>query len=597
MSDSSHIYKKILHIVAIFLTAATCRFIYVSEITQSPLYDAPVVDGRTYVFLSSQLASGNWLGEGLGPFWQPPLYPYILAVLRIFTEHFFFDSIRWLQCVLSSLTCVGIYVLGCRWYNARVGLLASVTASLYGPIIFFDGEILPASLAMSISMAGLLAFEMAQDSNRKIYFFSSGLLFGFASITVATLLSGVFALCAWTVFVKRKLLGSLLFLLGTLLIVAPVTWRNYEIGNDTVLISWNSGVNFFVGNNADYEKTLQIRAGWDWDKLVRQPGSLGIETPSDKSIYFWKSSFDYIKNQPLHYFVLQLRKTWDLFHGIEQGRNQDIYFWRNYSDLLSLLLWHYGLAFPFGLIAPLAVIGLILHFKHLNHFGGLYVLSYALAIVMFFPTARYRVVIIPLLLIFFAQAFFWLKDSLQDRNYRDSFIGLFSVIALFAFFNIGGRPMNMKGNAEIHFNLGQAYADKKIPKKALFHFQNAVQIDSTYWQAWFNSASIQGMRGNLEKAKNIFLKIATFEPNRPEVWINLAHAYRGLGQNEAAINSYEQALLVNPYLPKIYFELIQLCTQLEKLEKAEKVLNKAISIYPKDRTKILTLFSGLQRSF
>ncbi|MAN24283.1 MAG: hypothetical protein CME10_08460 [Gemmatimonadetes bacterium] len=105
------------------------------------------------------------------------------------------------------------------------------------------------------------------------------------------------------------------------------------------------------------------------------------------------------------------------------------------------------------------------------------------------------------------------------------------------------------------------------------------------------------MKGNFETAKNIFFKVSTFEPNRAEVWVNLAHSYRGLGKNEAAIHSYEQALSINPYLPKIYLELLQICIQLGKQEKAEMVLNKVITIYPKDRMKILSLFSKLQQSF
>ena len=590
-------HRKILHISAIFLTAIIFRFFYVSEITYSPLYDAPVVDGRTYVYLSNYLASGNWLGETLGPFWQPPLYPYFLAVVRILSENFFFDTVRWVQCILSSLTCIGIYLLGCKWYNSKVGLLASGTACIYGPMIFFDGEILPASLAMSLSMAGLLVYESAQNKNRKNYFFLSGLLFGFASITVATILIGVFTLFAWTIYRKRNLSHGILFLFGVTLIVGLVTWRNVEVGNDNVLISSNSGVNFFIGNNEKYDETINIRAGWQWDKLVNQPSSLGIELPSEKSAFFWRSSFDFIKKNPIDYVLLQLRKTWELFNGYEKGRNQDIYFWRNYSEVLSLLLWHYGLAFPFGLISPLALIGLVRYCKQFHNFGGLYIFTYVLAMVMFFPTARYRIVIIPLLLIFFAQTCFWFKELLQNRNYRDSLLGLFTVVLLLVFLNIGGRPMNMKGDAEIHFNLGQAFVDKNKPEKALTHFQNAVQMDSTYWQAWFNLGSIEGMRGNLDAAKNIFLKVTVSEPNRPEVWVNLAHAQRGLEQNESAIFSYEQALRINPYLPKIYLELLQLCTQLGQTEKAEKVLNKAIKIYPKDRKKILSLFSNLQTRF
>ncbi len=41
-------------------------------------------------------------------------------------------------------------------------------------------------------------------------------------------------------------------------------------------------------------------------------------------------------------------------------RDQDIYPFRQYSPLLSLLVWKKWLAFPFGLLLPLALLGMAL---------------------------------------------------------------------------------------------------------------------------------------------------------------------------------------------------------------------------------------------
>ena len=53
----------------------------------------PAVDAATYAEQAVSLAEGNWLGRGLGPFWQPPLYPYFLGVIKlVFPESFFYVS-------------------------------------------------------------------------------------------------------------------------------------------------------------------------------------------------------------------------------------------------------------------------------------------------------------------------------------------------------------------------------------------------------------------------------------------------------------------------------------------------------------------------
>ena len=97
----------------------------------------------------------------------------------------------------------------------------------------------------------------------------------------------------------------------------------------------------------------------------------GIERPAAKSRFFFAKSWDFISADPLGYTRLLLRKFYLFWHGNEILRNLDPYYARNDSLILRILLWKYGLAFPFGLVASLAVPGLVLFlFLERRHDGS-----------------------------------------------------------------------------------------------------------------------------------------------------------------------------------------------------------------------------------
>ena len=117
-------------------------------------------------------------------------------------------------------------------------------------------------------------------------------------------------------------------------------------------------------------------------------------------------------------------KTYLFWHGHEVGRNQDLYYARNFSSLLSMLLWKSSIAFPFGVLAPLALLGIGLLWREgLHREPGsalllLFLLSYALSVVLFFVTARYRLPVVPVLLLFAVHGVKWCYCLVQERQMR-----------------------------------------------------------------------------------------------------------------------------------------------------------------------------------
>lgn len=585
------------------MLALGVRLVYVLQIDASPLFAHPVVDAETYAQHAARLAAGNWLGRGEGPFWQPPLYPYLLGLIKTLFPGSFFYAVRFIQALFGAISCVLVYWMGRQVFQPVVGLVAALAAALYGPLIFFDGELLPATLATFLNLAGLalLVRSLQRPSSRG--FLAAGVVFGLAALAVATVLSFVGAGAVWIFWRCRRgglpvgaaLKGGGGFLLGAALAIGPVALRNYVIGGDVVLISYNAGVNFYIGNNPDYERTVAVRPGWEWDDLVGLPLEAGIEGPSAKSKFFLGRAWDYIRSRPVDYLGLLLRKTWLFWHGDEVGRNQDIYFWRNYSSLLALLLWKWVIAFPFGIAGPLALAGVLLAVRHQGlSLPVVFAVVYSLSVIAVFVNARYRLPVIPVLLLFASYGAHWMYSCLREHRPGPAGLSLAGLGVFLVLANYQLKPMNMQGDAAIHYNLGNAYARQGRREEGRQEFARAVELDSTYWQAWLNLGSLEALQGDMLGAIRIFERVLEANPERVEVWLNLAHAHLGMRNQLAALRAYQEALKVDPQQSLAYVELIGLYLWTGDFQGAEKVLRQAIEYHPQEATRLRSMYESMK---
>ena len=582
----------------VFALALALRVAYIFEADASPLFEHPAVDAKTYTHHAQRLAAGNWLGIGEGPFWQPPLYPYFLGAVKVLFPESFFYAVRFVQVLLGALVCAMSWWIGRALFNPAVGLLAGIGAALCGPLIFFDGELLPASLAAFVDLLALVVLLRVWRRPSRWGFLGAGAAFGVGALAVPTVLTFAVAVpivLLWRAPRRQGLIWAGAFALGVVLAIAPVAWRNWAIGGDGVGISYNAGINLYIGNNPDYAETVAIRPGWEWDELVTQPARAGIERPSAKSAYFAERAWDYIKGDPTGWLGLMGRKLGAFWHGDERGRNQPIYFWRTYSNVLSASLWKAGIAFPFGLVAPLALWGMLLSLRRVGPtWPLLYVLSYCLGVVAFFVAARYRVPVLPVLLVFAAYGLWALWDWVRAGRWRSLGLGL-AVCLAFAFAaNSHLAPMDMEGDAAIHYNLGNAYAEAGDKKRALAAFERAVAEDPEYWQAWLNLGGVKAASGDLAGGEEIFARVAQKAPRQVEPWMNLAHVRIMQRDLEGAFSYYESVLAANPKLLPAYVEMIRLYGQMGDLARAAHILQRAVDQLPAQRERLRQFYEEIQ---
>ena len=563
----------------LFLLALVVRLVYLAHSQDNPFFSAPVVDAYSYVAQARQLAEVSWLGDK--PFWQPPLYPYFLALVYAFSGDLFWTP-RLIQFLLGAASCALVFGIGRQVFSIRVGLLAGGMACLYGPSIYFEGELLPTALAVFLNL--LLLFVLLQPGGGWGRSLVAGLVQGLAIVAVPN--AAVLAPCACLWYWKSaeratqsKLVWCLLFVAATCSVVGVVTARNWAVSGEFIPLSWNGGVNFYLGNHPDYDRLVGIRPGPEWEALMEQPVAAGQVGYAERSAYFYRQTGDWIAGAPGDFVRLLGYKAFLLARGEEIKRNQDVYFARTYSWLMSVLLWKiHHFAFPFGLLGPLAAVGLVLAWRHRLQAGLLLLCTgaYSASLLLFFITGRYRLPLVPLLLLFAGYALIWLVQQGQDRQWRPLGIGVAFVVLLGIVANAGLRSADPLADAEIHFDLGRVQAQRGQYAAAVRSFGTAVQLDPNYLRARHNLGAALAVMKRYDEAEAVYRQALTQASEDRVLHLNLAALYRATGRYEQAVEHYRRVLATKAEA-SVSLSLGQVYKRMGVTERAQEAFAAALS--------------------
>ena len=153
-------------------------------------------------------------------------------------------------------------------------------------------RLLAPSLAICLQMAALYCAARAPAARGGRGWFAAGLLGGLTAIVnaPALVLLPVLAIAA-----RRR---AVWLLLGAAIAVAPVTFRNWAEGRELVLVSSNTGINLYLGNNPRYDATVGMRPGRDWQALVRAPLLHGVSGAGPASRFFVERVTPYAGRDP-----------------------------------------------------------------------------------------------------------------------------------------------------------------------------------------------------------------------------------------------------------------------------------------------------------
>ena len=518
----------------IFGAAFALRAIHVLFLRDNPWFSFPIIDAATYDAAARSIASGH--GHPDAVFWQPPGYAYFLGLLHALGAGAPLVT-RLVQAALGGVTALLTARLGALVFGRGVGIAAGWIVAGYGTLIHFDAELLPTAVGIPLQIGALLAAEHARRGPAWKGWALAGALAGAAATVIANAL--LYAAAA-AVAARRH---APAVIAAAALLVLPLTLRNAARGGEAVLISYNAGINFYIGNNADPERTIGVRPDLGWKTLSGEPGRQGIRGHAASSNYFARKSLAWAAREPGAFALLQGRKAAQLIGGHEIARNQAIYPFRQWSPVLAATLWqHPWLAFPFGLLVPLAIVGLIVTWRRAPFLAAT-LLLYAVSVVAFFVTARYRLPIVPLAAIFAAAGVAWFRG---DPRIRPRALAGAGALAIAVLANAGQPPASAEMNVDAEYSLGAALLSARRPAEARPWFERTVARAPDYAEAWTNLGILAATEGRPEEAERAFTRAVESAPREGVVLVNLARWRERQGRFGEALSLYERAVASDP---------------------------------------------------
>jgi len=100
-------------------------------------------------------------------------------------------------------------------------------------------------------------------------------------------------------------------------------------------------------------------------------------------------------------------------------------------------------------------------------------------------------------------------------------------------------------NKTIWFHLGNAYYETNDINGAILAFDNAVQLDPTFFKAMVNLALMYDENESWAKAIETFERAAELNPENPDVWSHMGNTYYAQGMFKDAMSHYRLALSVD----------------------------------------------------
>jgi len=577
----------------IFVLAFGVRFIYLLEIRRLPLFEFPFADALYNLNWAKEIVSGKLWAKA--PFFRAPLYPFFLSFLfKIFGENFFVPRI--VQMLFGSISCVLIYLLGRRMFNSKVGMLSAIFACFYAPLIYFDLEFLDTFLIifLDLLLIYLLLFNQNKSSTFKLLL--SGIVLGLSAIARPNILLFAIFIPFWIILYFRKQTGPkkiftfiLFFAIGVFLVILPVTLVNYFAGKDFVLVSWQGGINFYLGNNpqaSGYKAVAPgIRTTWDgiyYDSINLAEKLSGRTLKFSGTSDFWfKQGFDFILKEPFVALKLYTKKIALSLGGYEISENPNIYFyWSDPDNLLKLLLWKKFISFPGGILLPLAWLGILLALKEWKRLSLIlgFIFSYMLSVILFFVNTRFRIPVIPFLFIFSAFAIFEISGQ---KNVRGKIALIFVSLVLIILGNVDlTSQMAPVYEAQFHYILGNAYLTENSVQKAEEEFARSIQISQDQPRGWTGLGVIRYLQGNYPEAESLLKKAIQVDSTEVFAYCYLGNIYAREKEFPKALQEYQMALSLNPEYGEAYFGAGYVFANLGDLKKAVEMWEKSLVYSP-----------------
>lgn len=578
-------------------------FFYFNQ-RNNPVFTLPIMDALFHHEWAQDIIAGRTKIDDV--YFRGPLYPYLLSFLyRVSGESIPFAV--FFQHLMGTATCGFIYVLAREYFDRRVSFLAGLGAALYWPFVYFEGDLLIVTTILLLNTISLWLLAKGLRTGSLPALGGAGLVLGLSAIARPSLLI-FFPAIPLVVFLARKQFAearagwvarSAVVLGTTLVAIMPVMIRNYVVARAVVPVAASGGVNFYIGNNPASDGSTAIvpgtRADWwggYYDAIAIAERDEGRKLDlAEVSDYYFDRGMQYIGTRPGPAFSHMFKKFRFFWAGPERANNKFIYFFWNLAGMKYVPL-------PgFWLVAPLALLGFILQWRRRRLLAPLYlfVLLYMLGVVAFFVNARFRLPVLPVLIIFAAFAVHYLIQAYRQRTFAIvRAVGILAVAAIWVNIDyLTFAQVRNYSNAFSHTTMGNAYMKLNMKDTALGHYQKAIDLNQQAptdafnliaRDVYYNMGNLYWEQGLCSRAIDALRMVGGSDQYAVTALEHLGDCYLQRGEVQRATSVFNELLRISPGDIRGVTGMAQCQARMGNLAEAERMLESVVDptrdVYP-----------------
>ena len=207
---------------------------------------------------------------------HPPLYPYFIGSL--FALFGSLAAVKVAQALVSSLLVPALGRIGEALFGERAGLAAAAMAAFYPELVWFSAHFWVETVFTVLLWWGFERLLAADRQEAMAPAAAAGLLLGLAILARETVLYFLPLAGLWLAWRRPKgLARAAVFLALAICVVAPWTYRNFQVYGAFVPVSTAGALNLWQGNatisrEEVYEQYGAVRGRIEKYRFARQKG-------------------------------------------------------------------------------------------------------------------------------------------------------------------------------------------------------------------------------------------------------------------------------------------------------------------------------------
>ena len=393
----------LITVICISVVAFLLRLLlgYTLYNNQSPHIHSPLkgTDMRTYLRFARIFSEGKWEDAY---YFQPLYYTWFLGfIFKIFGPSVL--VVIWIQSLLGGLTVYLCGILGGRVGGKKVGILAALCLCFYRNHIMYSPYALIATLqTFLITLCFYLFFRFLQKGNTKTLILA-GLTTGLSILARGNCLLVLPVMIIWIIVKYKNTKKEMVKLVCLLLITAYSVQMPFSIHNYNLMGEWTGpatagDVALANGNNPQAPPgTDEGTAYIDNTDALKYWHEL--KDREVKPISLKSSVIDWVINDPMSWIELKFRTVLLFFS------NKECYNNTSYNITSKYAPWFKAPFLTFGFFGALYLCSLFSKFNLKkfrftpSNFLLVSSLVYVLSIIIFYMMSRYRLPIVPIMIV------------------------------------------------------------------------------------------------------------------------------------------------------------------------------------------------------